>query len=222
MSLSAHIIAIQYSMAAVNAGDPVLSLPSLFRSFPISVQRELCIWHSTRPVIKHYEMVCASIEAKYRFIEQHHYHIPNFIAHAEKRIWCLICLSINERWIRLKNIHNVTAITMAITHHLWTAAMLFRHIMCELNCWFAHIYSFFELVCVRQRLRIQLKLNTNGTGSVNEIEIIDKCWKQGETPRNLIKTQIRRDSQQQHHTRWRRQQQTDPHFFASKAHQIIW
>lgn len=140
MSLSAHIIAIQYSMAAVNAGDPVLSLPSLFRSFPISVQRELCIWHSTRPVIKHYEMVCASIEAKYRFIEQHHYHIPNFIAHAEKRIWCLICLSINERWIRLKNIHNVTAITMAITHHLWTAAMLslsLSHSLCvqTYNVW---------------------------------------------------------------------------------------
>lgn len=154
MSLSAHIIAIQYSMAAVNAGDPVLSLPSLFRSFPISVQRELCIWHSTRPVIKHYEMVCASIEAKYRFIEQHHYHIPNFIAHAEKRIWCLICLSMNERWIRLKNIHNVTAITMAITHHLWTAAMLslsltrcvFRHIMCELIRWFAHIYIYIRIL----------------------------------------------------------------------------
>lgn len=64
--------------------------------------------------IKHYEMVCVSIEAKYRFIEQHHYHIPNFIAHAEKRIWCLICLSINERWIKRK-IFVITVITMAIT-----------------------------------------------------------------------------------------------------------
>lgn len=160
--------------------------------------------HKNTQTIKHYELVCASIDAKYRFIEQHHYHIPNFIAHAEKRIWCLIWLSINERWIKRK-IFIITVITMAITiiiiyeyerapSHSLSLFLSFpciRVCVCVLRgvhvfgivfYWMANGVCLLVRPCpfsyaftyVWHRLRIQLKLNTNGIGFENEIEIIDK------------------------------------------------
>lgn len=105
VSLSAHIIAIQYSTQCVFCCTrKKSSCPFCHLGFWWRLSLSVCLGLAfgrlvgrARQLIKHYEMVCASIEAKYRFIEQHHYHIPNFIAHAEKRIWCLICLSINAK-----------------------------------------------------------------------------------------------------------------------------